>query len=583
LVEVGVILLLTLPALCSLFVLTGRDKLKNFNLISERWIPVERLKGDLEWISPHEITSQHDTNPVVGFAWPRPDLDLASHEFVIGLLAAIYPADPRKPEEWTQLFHAPPSPDQVATAFEPFADAFVLDGNGPRFMQDFDALEGEELPTASLLIEAPGANTIKLNKDLFIKRGQTRILSRGAAAIALYALQQFAPSGGAGHRTSMRGGGPLVTLALPDGGKTSRPTLWQRLWLNTPADLRLDIAEKTRAFPWLAQTRTSAKKEIVHEADAHRLQSFFGMPRRIRLSFSENLERRSCELAGVIDDIVCTGFTTLPWGVNYGIWRHPTTPYYKPKADSNDPDLPVHAPEGRLGYRQWLGLVFEGNRARAADAILIAKDRLYNLGRPWRDNSRLLAGGYAMDKMKALAFAEMEMPLHSVDPKLAQEIEKFARNMIDSATIAASIVGVAIRRALFGSKTEVKLNQTTLDTARERFWETTEADFHKMLDAALSSLADDPRGDEQDKAAQAWRGCLERAAFAIFDDTAPIDCFDELKPEDIVEGRKLLVLSLKGYGKLGVDFFKALGIDPPEPKRKVRRTSKARSKEEISL
>src|SRR5439155_14612486 len=141
----------------------------------------------------------------------------------------------------------------------------VLDGDGTSFLQDFDQLEGEELPVESLLIEAPGANTIRLNKDLFIKRGQARVLSRGAAAIALYTLQQFAPSGGAGHRTSLRGGGPLVTLALPDGGAVSRPTLWQRLWLNTPADLRLDVADKARAFPWLAPTRTSAKKEIVHE------------------------------------------------------------------------------------------------------------------------------------------------------------------------------------------------------------------------------------------------------------------------------------------------------------------------------
>jgi hypothetical protein len=75
---------------------------------------------------------------------------------------------------------------------------------------------------------------------------------------------------------------------------------------------------------------------------------------------------------------------------------------------------------------------------------------------------------------------------------------------------------------------------------------------------------------------------FERAAFAIFDDTAPIDSFDELDPEDIVEGRKLLVLSLKGYGQRGVDLFKALGIDLPEPKGKTRRTSKAKTKAEIS-
>jgi CRISPR type I-E-associated protein CasA/Cse1 len=84
---------------------------------------------------------------------------------------------------------------ELATAFDPFADAFVLDGEGPRFLQDFDALDGEVLPVESLFIEAPGANTIKLNKDLFVKRGQSRMVSRAATAMAVYTLQQFAPSG----------------------------------------------------------------------------------------------------------------------------------------------------------------------------------------------------------------------------------------------------------------------------------------------------------------------------------------------------------------------------------------------------
>jgi CRISPR system Cascade subunit CasA len=562
--------------------------LKNFNLVHEKWVPVKRLNGEFEAIAPFEITSQHDINPIVGFAWPRPDFDLASHEFLIGLLSAICPADPHESKEWKKLFHAPPSPPEFAAAFEPFADAFVLDGDGPRFLQDFDALDGEELPVGSLFIEAPGVNTTKLNKDLFVKRGQSRVLSRAAAALALYTLQQFAPSGGKGHRTSLRGGGPLVTLALPDGGQTSRPTLWQRLWLNTPADLRLDPPEKSKAFPWLAQTRTSAKKETVHEADVHRLQAFFGMPRRIRLVLTENPEKCSCDLTGIVDETVCTGFTAVPWGVNYGVWRHPLTPYYKPKANSIDPALPVHAPEGRLGYRQWIGLVFEGNESRLpAEVILSAKARLRDLGRPWKDNSRLLAGGYAMDNMKAQAFAEAEMPLHRLDPELAQDIENFARLMVNAASVAVWILGIALRRALFAPKSKVKSDQTVLDTPRERFWEITEDAFHQTLDTALTSLAGDPHGDEQEKLARTWRTCLERAALSIFDDTAPVDSLGELEPANVVEGHKFLALSLKGYSlkgylKLGPSFFKALGLDPPELKRNPAHTSKVRSKEAIS-
>jgi len=84
----------------------------------------------------------------------------------------------------------------------------------------------------------------------------------------------------------------------------------------------------------------------------------------------------------------------------------------------------------------------------------------------------------------------------------------------------------------------------------------------------------------QQELVEAWRQRLERATLAIFDDTAPIDSFDELEPKNIVEGRKLLVFSLKGYGKIGADFFKALTLDPPEQKKKS--SAKAKSKEDIN-
>ena len=100
----------------------------------------------------------------------------------------------------------------LAERFAQVRDAFVLDGAGPRFMQDREELVGGVVPISGLLIDSPGANTIKNNVDLFVKRGRVTTLSRAAAAMSLFALQTFAPSGGAGHRTSLRGGGPLTTL-----------------------------------------------------------------------------------------------------------------------------------------------------------------------------------------------------------------------------------------------------------------------------------------------------------------------------------------------------------------------------------
>jgi CRISPR system Cascade subunit CasA len=551
-----------------------------FSLIHGAWISVRLADGTVKSIAPFEITSNYETNPVVAFAWPRPDFDLAAHELLIGLLAAIYPADPRKQDAWIELFHKPPTAVELETAFAPFAEAFVLDGEGPRFLQEFELLDSEA-PVGSLFIEAPGVNTVKLNKDLFIKRGHTRVLSRAAAAMALYTLQQFAPSGGAGHRTSLRGGGPLVTLALPDGAPVSHPTLWQRLWLNTPVDLRLGAADKARAFPWLAPKRTSAKKEFVHgkDPDVHELQAFFGMPRRIRLIFKENIKKLPCDLTGKIDEIVCTSFLAAPWGVNYGIWQHPASPYYMRKANSDDPPLPVHAPERRLGYRQWLGLLFESGRRIPATTILTAKKRLVDLEEPWQDSSRLLAGGYAMDNMKALAFVEAEMPLH--DLGVAKHVELFARLMVNGSSEAAKILSIALKRALYGDKAEIKFDSTPLATARERLWELTEDAFHKTLDDGLAWLREGDESEVQEKLAQTWRQRLQRAAFAIFDDTSSIESFDQLEPQKIVEGRRQLAFALNGTGKFGIDFFEALTLDPPEQKRKSSASSNTKRKEDV--
>jgi len=542
-----------------------------FSLIHSAWLHVRFADGTVGTSAPFDLVSApKPDNPVVAFAWPRADFDLAASELLIGLLAAIYPADSQRPSTWRKLFDTPPLPSELTAALAPFADAFELDGPGPRFLQEFDPIEGEVWPVDSLFIDAPGANTVKANKDLFVKRGEGRVLCRAAAAMALYTLQQFAPSGGAGHRTSLRGGGPLVTLAMPGGDDKNTVTLWQKLWLNTPSDLRITAADKPHAFPWLTHTRTSANKESVHESSpgVHGLQAFFGMPRRIRLVFEPNVERHPCSLTGVADETVCTGFVTAPWGVNYGVWRHPLTPYYWPKANTDEPALPVHAQEGRLGYKQWLGFVFQDGGNRPADSVLDSVNRLDNLGGAWSKKARLLAAGYAMDNMKPLAFTVSDMPLHEFEANMAKEIADFARLMVNGAAAAAKMLGLAVKRALYGEKGDVKLDSTPLETARERLWEMTEMDFHRMLDDAISWLHTESES-AQIRLQNGWRILLRRVALSIFDDSVPFTSFDTIEPGDIVAGRTMLVLALEGYGKLGNEFFKALRLDPP-PKKPPR-------------
>ncbi|MBA1331821.1 CRISPR-associated protein Cse1, partial [Candidatus Endoriftia persephone str. Guaymas] len=182
------------------------------NLIDDPWIPIRRASGREELIAPWQITDSAD--PIIALAAPRPDFNGALLQFLIGMLQTAYP--PESEDKWEQWLENPPSPARLKQHFEPFADSFNLMGDSPLFMQAFEPLNGDEKPIANLLIDAPGAQTLKQNADHFIKRGGIEKICPCCAATALFTLQTNAPAGGAGHRTSLRGGGPLSTLIALD-------------------------------------------------------------------------------------------------------------------------------------------------------------------------------------------------------------------------------------------------------------------------------------------------------------------------------------------------------------------------------
>jgi CRISPR system Cascade subunit CasA len=259
-----------------------------FNLIKEKWIPVRRRDRTKERIAPCEITSDYEANPVAALDAPRPDFNGALIQFLIGLMQAV--AAPEDDNVWEERFDEPPTPEKLKDAFSHVGGAFELGSDGPRFMQDFEPLEGEEKDIGNLLVDAPGENALRNNSDHFVKRGGVEVLCASCCATALFALQTNAPSGGVGYRTSLRGGGPLTTLVLGDDGDAA--TLWEKVWLNVlenPVFLRsCGNSAKTAPsdqFPWLAPTRTSERNggcETKPE-DVHPVQMLWGMPRRIRV------------------------------------------------------------------------------------------------------------------------------------------------------------------------------------------------------------------------------------------------------------------------------------------------------------
>jgi CRISPR system Cascade subunit CasA len=83
---------------------------------------------------------------------------------------------------------SPPSTAELEAAFAPFAVGFTFDGNVARAYQDLEDFATDPTPVGALLIEAPGAATVKKNSALLVKPGRIEVMSRSAAAIALLTL-----------------------------------------------------------------------------------------------------------------------------------------------------------------------------------------------------------------------------------------------------------------------------------------------------------------------------------------------------------------------------------------------------------
>lgn len=551
-----------------------------FNLIDESWLPVRRRSGAVEHIPPWRINDRIADDPFTGFAWPRPDFNGAAHEFLIGLLSTV--AAPADDDEWDAGWLDPLAPEELRQRCAQVVHAFELDGSGPRFMQDRDPLDGAEYKhVVALLIDAPGAQTLRNNADLFVKRAGTPVLVRAAAAMALFTLSSYAPGGGAGHRTSLRGGGPLTTLIAADH-HAFRETLWGRLWPNV--ETREQIADRGRdgdssgegstVFPWLVATRTSNPKaggSRTTPQDVDPLQVYWGMPRRIRLLFEE-ADGRRCELTGADEGVVVAGYRTRNYGTDYSEgFQHPLSPYYRQNTNSVT-KLPVHPKPGGISYRLWPGLVVPGKGGLREPAQVV---RQWGQGRGQRVGTpRVAAFGYVMDNMKARAWVEGEMPLWRFDDAATREwVERFVRSATAGAATVARLVIGGVKSALYDRPRDASGDYGFVE---ERFFRDTETDFYTALNEAVAAIEADLDSDDPTLAVRTrWATVMEKAAIRLFDDYAPSTGLENHKMHRHVKAQYFLVLALRGRGKAGKSLFGDLDIPAPETTRSRRSDEEA--------
>jgi CRISPR system Cascade subunit CasA len=513
-----------------------------FNLIREPWIPVITENGVELTIAPSDITKEISSSPLVGLNCIRPDFNGALIQFLIGLVQASIA--PKRDAEWLKYVMEPPTPDMLKKAFEPLAFAFDIDGEGPRFLQDRDIANEDMWDIHKLFLEMPGENTIKLNKDLFSKRGRIFGICPSCAAMALYTMQTNSAGFGAGHRTSLRGGGPLSTIVK---GRN----LWEDIWfnvlnessfMNNRSDDKIQDKDK---FPWLTHTRTSGKGESeTTYADVHPVQMFFGMPLRIFLEFKK--KDSTCDCCGAPTPIVTSNFHIKNHGVNYsGPWFHPLSPYKTYK--KNQDDIPIvstlKVDSTSILYDHWLGIVQKDTQEtiqiEPAKVISVFNDRKEQYPDEIPDEStRLSIFGYELENGKARCWWEAQMPLISVKSELKEEYELNIAKLIRMAKYANSKTLVFTKLAMFKEPKNVKGDFKFIE---QDFWKDSENAFYQAL-CELKLVLSDKKDLVTLK--KSWLKEISKIAEIIFDRYSQVEMIGDCDPERIAKNRRKLTRSL---------------------------------------
>lgn len=509
------------------------------NLLRDPWIVALTFKGNRRLIAPWQVTEDHGgDDPPIALGSERPDFRISLQQFLIGLLQTAASPARVTGAGWAHWLYTPPSSAELRELFEPYAEAFELAGDGPCFMQDLDPLvNGNSNDIAALLIDSPGGQGIRNNADFFVKRGRVSATCPACTAAALFTLQTNAPAGGSGVRTSLRGGGPLTTLVVADPAHTElQPTLWHSLWLNVVDDAALTASKKRldpSVFPWLAVTRTSEAEggmETTPE-DAHALQAYWAMPRRIRINWDE-VGAGKCDLCGNTVDVRSASFRSRPRGTNYtGPWRHPLSPYYRSAPD--EPPLPVHPRPGGIGYRHWLSLVAVRPNAMAATTVTTFVKRARAGAHAVLIVPRLHVTGYDMDNMKPRNWYEASMPLMVVDESAREHFEDEVARLIDAATQTAMTLRLCTRDA-WADDAPSRADLHHLDVA---FYERTEAEFFAQT-RRLKDLLEAGAGTEECQ--RAWYRELNSKARRLFAHWAAPDGFEHGNPRRVARAHKTL-------------------------------------------
>jgi CRISPR system Cascade subunit CasA len=440
--------------------------MKRFNLLFDPWIPVIRTnQSESNIIAAYEIVKKD----ILALDAPRADFNAALMQFLIGLLqTTIAPGNPRA---WRNLFNQPPSEDELKNKFEEIRikDAFYLNGDGYRFMQDVLSIKtGKPRPIEEMIFGAPGISGKDKNQDHFVKRNDIDGLCYSCVAMALLTANLFAEDGGSGYFQSMRGNG-FVSCLVQSATRQSEKSLWKDLWLNILEDNIESTIDSGQNFYWMkdlpekpyverleskeidindlkikkkaAQNETHKneidekirqleiesdriKKEIDSLGDnkivypeSGSLQAYWAWMRRFYLDM-KNTMKGNCSVCHRNDELV-TNFYKVSKGYKYPKeeWQniHPFSPsmkyhrdqYTKENLKYKDKMIALEMTENGLPYTYWQDFLTQTDKQ--APAKIVTK----HLKEKRSDEQLIIwAFGYAMDSNSPRGWYESKTPFY---------------------------------------------------------------------------------------------------------------------------------------------------------------------------
>lgn len=523
--------------------------MSHFNLLESPWLPILCKNGQVLNLRPSDITRSDLVRP----SWPRPDLDIGCLELLVGLVYIACP--PKDRAAWIKGFSSPPD---LEAALSPLKPAFDLLGEGPCFMQDLavDVFaknwddgepsdeEGDDGRLDVLFMDSAGANTARLNSDILVHRGryETGIaMDPGFAAMALYVLQTQAPSGGAGYRVSLRGGGPLITMVDPGTG-----SLWDLIWANVPYGEPIGSLEE---LPWMRPLREGQVFPVRGQGEPVDAETFFGMPRRVRLKGCEDGIQAALQIA--------RGNNYVRWA-----WRHPLTPHRIGKEETNS----VLTDSIQQGYRNWAGTILEvSGRHLPADTVTRWKT---DMGRDFR----IILSGWQMEKAKAKTYLHSETPVTPDD--FEQEAETI--NLIEAAEIAACSTCAAIMKSVDlapGAKDHEKaddaVRKLNLDLLPRKGASALAAEaFFRRTETAFRAHLRDLKEKGKPTTGKSWHDILRKTAFMLFEEevTSKLGSMEIARRKIAVQQHRSLAAVFGGYGKAGARIRQLLDIELSQKK-----------------